>query len=200
MGDIKEAEIHYDFESPPWLSGMTKKEYTPGDGMAFGLGMLDLSCSPNLDRPCLTVICILSGTHSIDQAVTLFGRPKAVTGFFRAQRGIESEVEDSFTIILQYDGPQKDLLVTVKTSVTTPMSQQLKHFIRGTKGSWLKVSPSLEFYPQERFHLLITRPVPTTKHMPSRRANLRGPQTIGAWLRRRASGGVRHSDHLQRIQ
>ncbi|GKT93159.1 oxidoreductase domain-containing protein [Colletotrichum tofieldiae] len=66
---------------------MTKKEYAPGDGMAFGL---------------------------------------------------ESEVEDSFTIILQYDGPQKDLLVTIKTSVTTPMAQQLKHLIRGTKGSWIK--------------------------------------------------------------
>lgn len=38
LGDIKEAEIHYDFESPPWLAHMTKKEYTPGDGMAFGLG------------------------------------------------------------------------------------------------------------------------------------------------------------------
>ncbi|KZL77724.1 oxidoreductase domain-containing protein [Colletotrichum tofieldiae] len=115
LGEIKEAEIHYDFESPPWLAGMTKKEYAPGDGMAFGLG-----------------------THSIDQAVVLFGRPKSVTGFFRSQRGIESEVEDSFTIILQYDGPQKDLLVTIKTSVTTPMAQQLKHLIRGTKGSWIK--------------------------------------------------------------
>ncbi|KAK6223130.1 oxidoreductase [Colletotrichum tabaci] len=115
LGDIKEAEIHYDFESPPWLAHMTKKEYTPGDGMAFGLG-----------------------THSIDQAVVLFGRPKSVNGFFRAQRGIDSEVEDSFTIVLQYDGPQKDLLVTVKTSVTTPMAQQLKHLVRGTKGSWLK--------------------------------------------------------------
>ncbi|KZL81440.1 oxidoreductase domain-containing protein [Colletotrichum incanum] len=115
LGEIKEAEIHYDFESPPWLASMTKKEYAPGDGMAFGLG-----------------------THSIDQAIGLFGRPKSVTGFFRSQRGIESEVEDSFTIILQYDGPQKDLLVTVKTSVTTPMAQQLKHLVRGTKGSWLK--------------------------------------------------------------
>lgn len=38
MGDIKEAEIHYDFESPPWLSMMTDKKYTPGSGMAFGLG------------------------------------------------------------------------------------------------------------------------------------------------------------------
>lgn len=69
----------------------------------------------------------------------LFGRPASVTAFFRAQRGIESEVEDSFTIILQYDGDQKDLLVTVKTSVTTPLSQQLKQLIRGTEGSWVKV-------------------------------------------------------------
>ncbi|KAF5987509.1 dehydrogenase [Fusarium bulbicola] len=114
LGDIKEVELHYDFESPPWLSKMGAK-YTPGSGMAFGLG-----------------------THSIDQALVLFGRPKSVTGFFRVQRDAESEVEDSFTIILQYDGAQKDLLVTVKTAVTTPMAQQLKQLIRGTKGSFMK--------------------------------------------------------------
>lgn len=63
-----------------------------------------------------------------------------MTGFFRTQRDIESEVEDSFTIILQYGGSQKDLLVTVKTSVTTPMAKQLKQLVRGTKGSFIKVS------------------------------------------------------------
>ncbi|KAM0330767.1 hypothetical protein ACHAQA_003721 [Verticillium albo-atrum] len=115
LGDVKEAEIVYDFENAPWLSSMTATKYTPGDGMAFGLG-----------------------THSVDQAVTLFGRPKSVTAFFRAQRGIESEVEDSFTIILQYDGPQKDLLVTVKTAVTSPVAEQLKFYVRGTKGSYIK--------------------------------------------------------------
>ncbi|KAL1846313.1 hypothetical protein Daus18300_014296 [Diaporthe australafricana] len=115
LGDIKEAEIHYDFESPPWLSMMTDKKYTPGSGMAFGLG-----------------------THSVDQALALFGRPQSVTGFFRTQRDIESEVEDSFTIILQYGGSQKDLLVTVKTAVTTPMAKQLKQLVRGTKGSFIK--------------------------------------------------------------
>ena len=80
-----------------------------------------------------------TGTHSIDQALTLFGRPKLVTGFFRVQRGIESEVEDSFTIVLEYDGEQIDLLVTVKTSVTTPMQHQFKFLVRGTKGAYLKV-------------------------------------------------------------
>ncbi|KAI5459351.1 hypothetical protein BGZ63DRAFT_361867 [Mariannaea sp. PMI_226] len=115
LGKIMEAELHYDFESPPWLKYLTDKEYTPGAGHTFGLG-----------------------THSLDQAYVLFGRPASVTAFFRAQRGIESEVEDSFTIILQYDGEQKDLLVTVKTSVTTPMPQQLKQLVRGTEGSFIK--------------------------------------------------------------
>jgi predicted dehydrogenase len=78
------------------------------------------------------------GSHSIDQALVLFGLPVSVTGFFHAQRAIDSEVEDSFTIILQYTGSQKDLLVTVKTSVTTPMAQQLKLLVRGTAGSFMK--------------------------------------------------------------
>jgi predicted dehydrogenase len=94
---------------------MNGKDYTPGDGHTFGLG-----------------------THSLDQAYVLFGRPASVTAFFRVQRGIESEVEDSFTIILQYDGAQKGLLVTVKTAVVSPMEKQLKFWIRGEKGSYIK--------------------------------------------------------------
>jgi predicted dehydrogenase len=115
LGTINEAEIHYDFDRAPWLKFMKGKEYTAGDGHTFGLG-----------------------THSLDQAYVLFGRPASVTAFFRVQRGIESEVEDSFTIILQYDGAQKGLLVTVKTCVVSPMAQQLKFWIRGTKGSYIK--------------------------------------------------------------
>ncbi|KAL5338027.1 hypothetical protein BJX70DRAFT_408946 [Aspergillus crustosus] len=115
LGKITEAELHYDYENPFWLKYMTKKEYSPGDGMAFGLG-----------------------THSLDQAYTLFGRPKSVTAFFRNQRGIESEIEDSFTIVLQYDGEQSGLLVTVKTCVVTPLARQLKQLVRGTEGSFVK--------------------------------------------------------------
>jgi predicted dehydrogenase len=115
FGGINEAEIHYDFDRAPWLHHMKGKDYTAGDGHTFGLG-----------------------THSLDQAYVLFGRPASVTAFFRVQRGIDSEVEDSFTIILQYGGDQKGLLVTVKTCVVSPMAQQLKFWIRGTKGSYLK--------------------------------------------------------------
>lgn len=42
---IKEAEIHYDVDFPPWMRNMNKKEYSAGDGMMFGLGMF-LSGSP----------------------------------------------------------------------------------------------------------------------------------------------------------
>lgn len=38
LGDVREAQIHFDFSSPPWISGWTEKEYQPGEGMAFGLG------------------------------------------------------------------------------------------------------------------------------------------------------------------
>jgi predicted dehydrogenase len=115
LGAVNEAEIHYDFDQAPWLKFMKGKEYTPGDGHTFGLG-----------------------THSLDQAYVLFGCPASVTAFFRVQRGIESDVEDSFTIVLQYDGAQKGLLVTVKTCVVSPMQQQLKYWIRGAKGSYIK--------------------------------------------------------------
>jgi predicted dehydrogenase len=95
---------------------MNKKEYSPGDGMTFGLG-----------------------SHTLDQALLLFGRPSTVAGFLRVLRGIDSEVEDSFTAILQYEGRQKDLLVTVKTNVVSPLKDQLKYVARGTKGSYVKV-------------------------------------------------------------
>ncbi|KAL4927246.1 uncharacterized protein BDV17DRAFT_267136 [Aspergillus undulatus] len=115
LGNIAEAEFHYDFESPPWLGQMNKKEYTPGDGHLFALG-----------------------AHTFDQALTLFGRPTSVTAFLRAQRGIESDVEDSYTVILQYGGDQRNLLVTVKSEVITPLRRQLKLFVRGGEGSYIK--------------------------------------------------------------
>ncbi|KAK9326925.1 hypothetical protein V1520DRAFT_284366 [Lipomyces starkeyi] len=113
FGTVTEAEIHYEFENPPWLPTLSATSYTPGSGFMFALG-----------------------THTIDQALVLFGRPRSVTGFLRALRNVESEIEDTFTIILQYDTA---LLVTIKTTIITPMQDQLKYFIRGTKGSFIKV-------------------------------------------------------------
>lgn len=77
------------------------------------------------------------GSHTIDQALALFGIPASVTGFLRANRGIESEIDDTFTIVLQY---KSNLVVTVKTAVITNMKEQLKCWVRGTKGTFIKVS------------------------------------------------------------
>jgi len=37
LGKVMEADIRFDFPSPSWIEGWGK-EYTPGQGMAFGLG------------------------------------------------------------------------------------------------------------------------------------------------------------------
>ncbi|TLD11896.1 hypothetical protein PspLS_11233 [Pyricularia sp. CBS 133598] len=124
LGDVRDAQIHFDFPDPSWIGGWTRKEYVPGEGMAFGLG-----------------------SHTIDQALALFGTPSFVTGFFASNRGVDSDVDDTFTIVMQYSGnsTNKNLLVTVKTSIITPMRDQLKFFIRGTKGTYLKFG----YCPQE---------------------------------------------------
>jgi predicted dehydrogenase len=78
------------------------------------------------------------GSHTIDQALLLFGIPSSVTGFYRSLRGIESKTDDSFTIILQYSAPNKNLLVTIKTSIVTIMQSPLKFFVRGYDGTFVK--------------------------------------------------------------
>jgi predicted dehydrogenase len=119
FGTVTEFENHYDVEMPAWMVKNKTIEYVPGEGMTFGLG-----------------------AHSIDQALVLFGKPASVTGFLRSVRGVDSEIDDTFTIILQYTGEKKNLLVTIKTAIASPMQDQLKTFIRGTEGSFIKVSLS----------------------------------------------------------
>ena len=77
------------------------------------------------------------GTHLIDQVIHLFGFPNEVTGFVGTQRENNSAgFEDSATILLHYDG----LLASIKATVVSPETQQLRYWIRGTKGSFKKVS------------------------------------------------------------
>ena len=47
--------------------------------------------------------------------------------------------DDSFTIILQYDGEHRDLISTVKTTIVSPQPDQMKFWVRGTQGSFAKV-------------------------------------------------------------
>ena len=46
LGELTEAEIHYDFENPSWLQTLSEKEYAPRVGFMYGL-----SISPGLERP-----------------------------------------------------------------------------------------------------------------------------------------------------
>lgn len=102
--------------------------YNPGDGLLFGLG-----------------------SHSIDQAIVLFGLPDRITGHLRCLRGVESESDDTFLVVLQYDRQpgvstgeastskgSGGLWVEVKTSCVAPMQYPLKSFVRGYEGSFIK--------------------------------------------------------------
>lgn len=116
FGKVTEFENHYDVDSPDWVRSWRDPGYVPGSGMLYGLG-----------------------THSIDQTLVLFGLPKSVTAFVRSLR-MESQTEDSFTIILQYDGARKDLIATVKTTFVSPlpMARQPKFRVRGEQGAFIK--------------------------------------------------------------
>jgi predicted dehydrogenase len=118
FGEITEAEIHYDVDFPFWMSSWKSPDWSPGQGMMFGLG-----------------------SHTIDQALTLFGTPKSVTGFYRSLRGIESKTDDTFTIILQYSS---NLVVTIKTSVVATMQYPLKYFVRGYDGTFVKYGEDVQ--------------------------------------------------------
>jgi predicted dehydrogenase len=78
------------------------------------------------------------GTHLLDQVYVLFGMPKTVTGFFENQRNDGDPEPDSITIVLGYGagGP----LVVAKAGVMCVETEQLRYWVRGTKGSFRKLN------------------------------------------------------------
>ena len=116
FGKVTEFENHYDSDYPEWCMNWKSENPPPGEGMMYGLG-----------------------THSIDQTLELFGTPASVTAFQRTLRPV-GKSDDSFTIILQYSGEQKDLISTIKTTIVSPlpMHKQPKYMIRGTHGAFIK--------------------------------------------------------------
>lgn len=82
------------------------------------------------------------GTHTLDQALLLFGRPRSITAVQRCLRDEgASDVDDTFTIILQYESK---LVVTVKTSVVATMKLPLKYLVRGYEGSFVKFGDDVQ--------------------------------------------------------
>ncbi|CAK3857963.1 NAD binding Rossmann fold oxidoreductase like [Lecanosticta acicola] len=114
FGEIAEFETHFDRHRPdPPPTESWKSVDAPAHGSLYDLG-----------------------THLIDQVYHLFGMPKKVTGFVgRQRRGVTGGAPDSFTALLHYDGP---LLVTAKAGVVSPEEEQLRYWVKGTKGSFKK--------------------------------------------------------------
>ena len=118
MGRIVEFESHFDWHAPLPRPGWESTWRTqPGSGAAV---LYDL------------------GSHLIDQTLQLFGMPQQVTAFLYHQRenGAQWGDADSMTVLLQYEeGP----FVTLKASIMNPEPEQLRLWIRGTKGTYKKV-------------------------------------------------------------
>ena len=122
LGRVYEFETHFDRYRADKPTGTWKGELT----MAQGGGVLyDL------------------GTHLIDQAFALFGKPTAAYGKFVDQRqgklvtGESPEEEpDSINAVLSY--AEAGLLVHVRIGVLSVESQQPRFWVRGSKGTYHK--------------------------------------------------------------
>lgn len=50
LGEVLEAELHFDHPNAGWIHGWTEKEYTPGKGMLFALGEWQHDIRESIDR------------------------------------------------------------------------------------------------------------------------------------------------------
>lgn len=112
LGDVAEFETHFDRHRPDPPADTWKSVDSPGNGAIYDLG-----------------------THLIDQVFHFFGMPQKVTGFIGNQRrGVTGGSADSCTVLLHYPG----LLATAKAGVVSCEVEQLRFWVRGTKGSFKK--------------------------------------------------------------
>jgi hypothetical protein len=114
LGEVAEFETHFDRHRPDPPADTWKAKDAPANGAIYDLG-----------------------THLIDQVYSLYGLPTRVTGFVGYQRrGVTEGAHDSATVLLHYD--EKQLLATVKAGVVSAEVEQLRFWVRGTKGSFKK--------------------------------------------------------------
>jgi scyllo-inositol 2-dehydrogenase (NADP+) len=109
LGDLLEFEAHFDRYSPGPRRSAWRNDPLPASGVLYDLG-----------------------SHLIDQALILFGLPRAVFADIRWQRA-ESKVDDCFDIHLYYS----KLKVVLKASLF--VKEPGPHYtLHGTKGSFIK--------------------------------------------------------------
>ena len=93
----------------PGLRGAWREQPEPGSGILFDLG-----------------------SHLVDQAVTLFGAPDAVTGDVRIERD-DAVVDDAFDVTLHYPAHRVVLRSTMLATAPGP-----RFVVQGTAGSYVK--------------------------------------------------------------
>lgn len=109
IGDIVEMESHFDRYAPE-IKQAWRTEDIPGSGMLYDLG-----------------------SHLIDQAMDLFGKPQAVTADVRTQRR-NAKVDDNFEVTLHFDEGVKAVL---KSSML--VRGELPRFVLfGQDGTYIK--------------------------------------------------------------
>jgi predicted dehydrogenase len=109
LGDIVEAEFHYDRYKEDLSPKLHKEIPGPGTGALYDLG-----------------------SHLIDQALTLFGMPQAVFADIFIMRPI-SKVDDYFELLLYYPSMRVRLKSTYVAREVVP-----SFVVHGSKGSFLK--------------------------------------------------------------
>lgn len=109
LGDILEVEFHYDRFKEELSYKKHKEVAEKGTGCLYDLG-----------------------SHLVDQALTIFGMPKAVFGDVRIIRN-GSVVDDYFELLLYYD----QLRVRVKSSYLVREALPA-YILHGRKGSFIK--------------------------------------------------------------
>ena len=109
LGNIVEAEIHFDRYNELLSPKLHKELPVPGAGILFDLG-----------------------PHLIDQALQLFGKPKAVFADATNMRPV-SQVEDYIELILFYDNLRVRLKASYQVREILP-----SYILHGSKGSFIK--------------------------------------------------------------
>ncbi len=109
LGKVVEYEAHFDRFRTEIKDNWKEESNVPGSGILYDLG-----------------------SHLIDQALMLFGKPSEVFADLRKQRE-NSEVTDNFEILLFYP----DLKVTLKAGMMVP-NPGPSFSVFGRKGSYIK--------------------------------------------------------------
>lgn len=115
LGNLVEVSISYDRFNPALSPKLHKEIPGPGAGIVYDLG-----------------------PHLIDQALVLFGKPRAVFASLDVMRA-SSQVEDYVEILLYYPKLQVRLRATYFAREPAP-----SYIVHGTKGSFLKTRADVQ--------------------------------------------------------